>query len=222
MSSVHIATATITLLMALLMPGALHAQDAPSAPEETPPAAVEEAPVALEEAPTEAAIEEPLSAAAEEAAVPEDPTPADDGVDATEASPPLAELSAFGDGEPLPEPELDESASGDSDDGEISTAVWATAGIAAGSVIVGTVFGFLALSEQAAFEDVPTEQKADRGETYALLADVFLFTALASGVTALVLHYGRRSRDDDDDEIALDISPVVGRRAGGLSARMRF
>ena len=79
----------------------------------------------------------------------------------------------------------EESATGES---EVSPAVWVAASVAGVGLVAGTVLGFLALSEQADFDDMPTEAIADRGERLALFADVSFGLAAAAGLTAIVLY----------------------------------
>lgn len=129
---------------------------------------------------------------------------------------------AFGDGEPIVEPEptpAEEVAV--ADDGP-SVGVWVSAGIAAGTLVAGTVVGFLALSEEGDFDDTPTDAIADRGETFALVADVFFGIAAAAAITGLVLYLTGGDDDEDSESAHLDVAPLVGPNGGGLSARVQF
>lgn len=128
---------------------------------------------------------------------------------------------AFGDGDPIDEPEVAvEEEAAAADDGP-STGVWVSAGIAAGSLVAGTVVGFLALSEEGDFDNTPTDAIADKGETYALVADVFFGLAAAAAITGLVL-YLTGDEDEDSESARLDVAPLVGPNGGGLSARVQF
>jgi len=158
---------------------------------------------------------------------------ASEGVTTPEALPSAAESPAeaaqqdadspFGDEVPLEEPEGVAEEEGDAGTGGPSPWVWATAGVAAGSLVTGTIFGFLALNEESAFHETPTEAIADRGETYALVADAFFALAVVSGVTAIVLHFTSDDREEEEDAGAdVAIAPVVGPGTGGVTARVRF
>ena len=121
---------------------------------------------------------------------------------------------------------------GDGDGGgsaDPSAGVWVTAGIAAAGLISGTVFGFLALSEQSSYDSDPQADTADRGEAFALVADISFGVAAAMAITSIVLYIVERSGGDSDSESAdldLNVSPWVaahpGGQSGGVAAQLRF
>ena len=105
-----------------------------------------------------------------------------------------------------------------------SAAIWVAGGIGGAGLVAGTVLGFLALSEQADFDDSPSADAADRGERLALFADVAFGVAVAGIITAIVLY---AAGDGPADELEADTSvaevvPVVGPGGGGASLRLRF
>jgi tetratricopeptide (TPR) repeat protein len=108
----------------------------------------------------------------------------------------------------------------------VSAGVWVASAIAGVGLITGTVLGFLALSEQSEFDDMPATDVADRGETYALFADVALGVALASAITAVVLYLTNSDDDDDEDDdeesASLTVAPAVGTHGGGVAAHLTF
>jgi len=145
----------------------------------------------------------------------------------TEVPPAGDEFGEEGEGaEPPPEeePEAEE------DDAGISAGVWVSAALAGVGLITGTVLGFLALSEQSAFDDEPTEETADRGETYALFADVAFGVAIAGAITAVVLYVTDSADDEDDEEeegdeeasASLSVTPAIGTHGGGIAASLTF
>lgn len=73
-----------------------------------------------------------------------------------------------------------------------SAGVWVTAAIAGATLVGGTVLGFLALSAQSDFDSNPSHETADRGQTFALIADLSFGVAIAAGVTAIVLYATER------------------------------
>lgn len=118
---------------------------------------------------------------------------------------------------------------GSSEDIEaLTTATWAAVGIAGGSALLGTILGILTLSKQSDFNDNPTEGNADRGENYALAADVAFGVAIASGITALVLYLtledakkAERKRQANS-QASLAIIPVATATRAGVVAQLRF
>ncbi len=129
---------------------------------------------------------------------------------------------ALGDGTPIEEPGMDDA---DATEGpeDVNTGVWITAGVSAGALLMGTVLGFLAMSEESDFNSAPTADSADRGEKLALFADVAFGVAAAAALTGIILHF---TEGDDEDEDAtatrLDVAPTVGRHGAGLAAQLRF
>lgn len=118
---------------------------------------------------------------------------------------------------------------GSSEDIEaLTTATWAAVGIAGGSALLGTILGILTLSKQSDFNDNPTEGNADRGENYALAADVAFGVAIASGITALVLYLtledakkAERKRQANS-QASLAIIPVATATRAGVVAQLRY
>jgi tetratricopeptide (TPR) repeat protein len=110
-----------------------------------------------------------------------------------------------------------------------SVGVWVTAGIAAVALISGTVFGFLALSEQSNFDNAPSNEIADRGEAFALVADISFGVAAAMAITAVVLYIVESSNSGSNDSASLDpervrlsVAPWVDPQSGGVAAQLRF
>lgn len=64
---------------------------------------------------------------------------------------------------------------------------YVTGGLAVAAAGVGTVFGIIALGDKSTFDKNPTTQKADDGDTHALIADMAFGVALTFGVTSAVL-----------------------------------
>jgi len=137
----------------------------------------------------------------------------------------VAAEPALGDGEPIPETVPEDHASQD-DAEDVNTGVWVTAGVSAGALLMGTVIGFLALSEESDFNDAPTADSADRGEKLALFADVAFGVAAAAALTGIILHFTQADDDDDEDNdetaTRVDVAPAVGPHGAGLSAQVRF
>ena len=102
--------------------------------------------------------------------------------------------------------------------------VWVATGIAGAALVTGTVLGFMALSAEADFDDMPSTETADRGERLSLFADIAFGVAAAGTLTAVVLFIAgkNRSSDDEAEQANLQLAPVMSRNGGGVSARLRF
>ncbi len=127
-----------------------------------------------------------------------------------------------GEGAPIPEAEVDAPEAAASAAEGPSGAVWATSGLAAASLIGGTVLGFMSLSREAEFDDDPREKTADQGERFALFADVLFGLAAVSAITAVVLFLTDEDDDTQDANATLRVAPVLAPRAGGVTAELRF
>ncbi|MBC7171251.1 MAG: PEGA domain-containing protein [Polyangiaceae bacterium] len=100
-------------------------------------------------------------------------------------------------------------------------AIWTLSSISAAALLTGTVLGFKALDEESDFVLEPTERGADRGERYALAADLSFGVAAGTAITALVLWLTR----DEGEESAGDTARVrfIGSQAGvGFGAAVEF
>ncbi len=142
----------------------------------------------------------------------------------SEVPPPAPEPNELlGDGEPMEEVEAEEPAASSDDDGP-GVGVWIAAGVAAAGLVTGTVLGFAALSEESDFNEMPTAESADNGERLATFADVAFGVAAAGAVTAVVLFLTRDTGDDEDDsdDVAVNVMPLVGPQGGGVSAQVQF
>jgi hypothetical protein len=145
-------------------------------------------------------------------------------VEVTLAPEPLPEPTdpRFGEGPPIEVPTPSEAAGEAPGERQVPAAVWATSGIAAGSLVVGTVLGFLALAEESEFNLHPSEAHADRGERYALIADVAFGLATASAITALVLWLRPQPAPPSGTEARLRFDLSGSRRGAGVGARLEF
>jgi hypothetical protein len=114
-----------------------------------------------------------------------------------------------------------------SDDGP-STVVWATTAVAGVGLVTGTVLGFLALSAQSDFDATPSTDTADRGEMFALTADLAFGVAIASGVSAIVLYategHGEAATSSAQSSggVRFSMAPWAGPNGGGAGARLAF
>jgi hypothetical protein len=89
----------------------------------------------------------------------------------------------------------------------ISPAVWVCAGLAAAGVAGGSVLGFLALGDHATYNTAPTRELKDRGETYALLADLSFATAVLSGFVGTVVFLSDRAEAEREQRASQALRP---------------
>lgn len=111
--------------------------------------------------------------------------------------------------------------------GDPSVGVWVTAGLGAAGLISGTVFGFLALSEQSNFDETPTHETADQGEVFALVADISFGFAAAMAITAVVLYIVESSAGGDAETAGLldgqlELGGYADGQGGGVAAQLHF
>lgn len=94
--------------------------------------------------------------------------------------------------------------------------VVALAGTSSATVVLTAVFGMMALSDAEEFRREPSEDVARSGERAAILADVSLGVALATGITALVLELRGRGEKKPS---GVALAPALGRTGAGLVLR---
>lgn len=128
-------------------------------------------------------------------------------------------------------------------------ALYVGAGLTGVGLVAGTIFGFMALSEKSDFDDAPSNEAADRGERFALIADISFGVAVAAGIATAVMYFTRsgssESADDsdegegdgegdgegeepeedptqDENYVRVRVLPLATRGGGGLSAQVEF
>jgi tetratricopeptide (TPR) repeat protein len=110
-----------------------------------------------------------------------------------------------------------------------------TLGIAGAGIVLGTVFGILALGKKSDFDDraeagdatsEELTELADDAERSALIADMSFGVALTFGITGAVLLFS--GGDDDEEEEKKEgsarptVAPYAGTQGGGVVAKWRF
>jgi tetratricopeptide (TPR) repeat protein len=106
---------------------------------------------------------------------------------------------------------------------------YVTIGLAGAGIVVGTIFGVMALGAKSDYEEAPTQELFDKAERSALLADMSYGIALTFGVTGIVLLLS-----NDTPEPAAKgaltkpavgkptFAPWIGPQGGGGAATLRF
>jgi tetratricopeptide (TPR) repeat protein len=129
---------------------------------------------------------------------------------------------------PVPPPEEEEEGGGS------NVPAYVTLGIAGAGVVLGVVFGVLALQSKNDFDDKvdvpgtdPTEltDLADSAERSALIADMSFGVALTFGITGIVLLFSNAGDEDeaaDSAEEALHVTPYAGPNGAGASVELTF
>lgn len=110
---------------------------------------------------------------------------------------------------------------------------YVTGGIAVAALGVGTGFGIAALSKQSDYNKSPTQAGADKGENYALVADMAFGVAITFGVTSAVLFFTDDAPKKDEKPAAsgkakapakasIVPTPWITPQGGGAGALVRF
>jgi tetratricopeptide (TPR) repeat protein len=129
---------------------------------------------------------------------------------------------------PVPVPEEEEG-------GGSNVPAYVTLGIAGAGVVLGVVFGVLALQAKNDFDEKvetpgtdPAEltDLADSAERSALIADMSFGVALTFGITGIVLLFSNAGDDDEGDEVeeeeAFHVTPYGGPQGAGVTAGFTF
>lgn len=90
--------------------------------------------------------------------------------------------------------------------------MWVCAGLAAAGVAGGSVLGFLALGEHATYNTNPSREVKDRGELYALTADLAFATAVLSGFVGTVVFLSDRAEAAREQRASTALAPHVRSR----------
>ena len=107
----------------------------------------------------------------------------------------------------------------DKEDTAIRRAVISTGSISAAALLTGTVLGFLAVQKEQEYRDNPTKETADKGERFALFADVSFGLAALSAITSFTLfmtHKNKRKRERETARLRIET------RGAGATATLKF
>jgi hypothetical protein len=115
---------------------------------------------------------------------------------------------------------------------------YVTGGLAVVAAGVGTVFGVMALNDKSNYNQNPTSQTADNGDTHALIADMAFGVALTFGVTSAVLFFTKdeqpapapatakadkgETTEPKRQAVTFTPAPWVGQRSGGAGFVLQF
>jgi len=108
---------------------------------------------------------------------------------------------------------------------------YVTAGIAGAGLIVGTIFGILAIDAQSRYNENPSTELADEQERNALICDMALGVAVTLGITSVVLFTAREDTSTGRSKTplvakkggrGLTIAPYASTTGGGARARLTF
>jgi PEGA domain len=73
-----------------------------------------------------------------------------------------------------------------------SPAVWVAASTGGVGLVMGTVFGLMALSDASAYDQTPTRELYDRGRTNALVSDIGFGVAILSAAVGVIVYFADR------------------------------
>ena len=103
-------------------------------------------------------------------------------------------------------------------------AFWACAAVTGVGLVMGTVFGTMALDDEDKYASNPTDDTKKAGERNAIIADVSFGVAGAAAIAGIIVLVTDRAKKKraPQDKANLQITPVAGQRAVGLKARVSF
>lgn len=112
------------------------------------------------------------------------------------------------------------------------TASYVLWGLGGASLVVGTVYGVLALQANSDFDDNPTTANADKTHDRAILADVGLGLGLILGITGTVFYFSKEEDGETTAQVGASkqrhalrdvrVAPFVTQRASGGTLSLRF
>jgi hypothetical protein len=73
-----------------------------------------------------------------------------------------------------------------------SPAVWVAASTGGVGLVMGTVFGLMALSDASAYDQTPTRELYDRGRTNAMVSDIGFGVAILSAAVGVIVYFADR------------------------------
>jgi hypothetical protein len=99
---------------------------------------------------------------------------------------------------------------------------YVTLGLAGAGAVVGTIFGFQALSAKSDFNSKPTTKNADDAERNALISDMAFGVAVTLGITGTVLLLSNNKKADPAKSGKIHLTPVLTPQTQGAAATFRF
>ena len=99
-------------------------------------------------------------------------------------------------------------------------AVWALSGVAAASLLTGTILGFTALKQEQDYRNNPNLETANKGERLALFADVSFGIAALSAITALTVFLTTKNKKKRRERATARLGFET--RGPGATATFRF
>lgn len=101
-------------------------------------------------------------------------------------------------------------------------------GTGAASLVIGAVFGGLALAAKKDYDDNPSSDRADTVDHRALVADVAFGLGIVLAVTGTVFFFAhddqpaQQTQNATDHKVQLSVAPLVSPHAGGGALQVRF
>jgi hypothetical protein len=105
---------------------------------------------------------------------------------------------------------------------------YVTASLAGAGLIVGSIFGVMALDSQSQFKGSPTDALADQTERNALICDMSLGIAVTLGITSVVLFTSKgggstTAKTKPARQVGrLTLLPYASPTSGGARAHLTF
>ncbi len=103
-------------------------------------------------------------------------------------------------------------------------AFWACAAVTGVGLVMGTVFGTMALDDEKKFEDDPTDETKKAGERNAIIADVSFGVAGAAAIAGIIVFVVDRKKQKrgSQEKASVLVTPVADQNQIGLRAQVSF
>lgn len=103
-------------------------------------------------------------------------------------------------------------------------AFWACAAVTGVGLVMGTVFGTMALDDEKKYQDDPTDETREAGTRNAIIADVSFGVAGAAAIAGIIVFVVDRKKQKRgaQEKAGLRFTPVADQHQFGLNAQVSF
>ncbi|MEZ4392467.1 MAG: PEGA domain-containing protein [Polyangiales bacterium] len=155
---------------------------------------------------------------------PATPPPSTVATTTPDPTPPAPPVAATPEVAPTPPPEAPPPAAPEAPARRHTTspAVWVAASAGGVGLVLGTVFGLMALSDASAYDQSPSLELYDRTRTNALVSDVGFGVAVLSAAVGVIVYFADRGSSSERPNRALLRAPAPRWSASPAGFRVNF